>query len=62
MAVVLHLQSVHTFNSLQAFDFANEFDNCFSAYKVNDANTRTNSGTDIVIVQGIKMYIWWFLI
>ena len=57
MAIVLHQQGMYTFNSLQTFDFTNEFENCFSAYKVDDVDAGTNSGTDVVIVQGIKMCI-----
>ena len=57
MAVALHQQNIYTLNDLQSFDFTNQFEICFSAYKVNDADAGTNTGTDVVIVQGIKMYI-----
>ena len=35
----------------------NEFKNSSSTYKANDANLRTNSGTDVSIKMEIKMYI-----
>ena len=34
----------------------------FSTYKVNDADAGTNSGVDVTIVGGVKMYIRWLFL
>ena len=57
IAVAFQQQEIHTFKDLQMFDFINEFENSFSTYKANDADFKTNSGTDVFIKTGIKMYI-----
>ena len=57
MAVAFQQQGIHTFIDLQMFEFTTEFENFFSTYKANDADIETNSGPDVVIITGIKMYI-----
>ena len=62
MAVALHQQGIRTFENLQSFNYKDDFHNCFTTYKEHDTDVGTNSGPDIVIIQGIKMYIQWLII
>ena len=62
MAVAFQQQGIYTFYDLQMFDFTNEFENYFSTYKANDADVGTNSGKDVFIRMGIKMYTRWLLL
>ena len=62
MAVAFHQQNILNLEGLQNFNYRDEFHNSFSSYKANDTDAGTNSGADIAIVQGIKMYIQWLLI
>ena len=62
MAVVFHQQGIYSFYNLQMFDFTTEFENSFSTYKAKDADVGTNSGTDVFIRMGIKIYIRWLLL
>ena len=61
MTVAFHQQGIYSFYDLQMFDFTNDFDNCSSTYKAKDTNVGTNSGTDVFIKIGTKMYIQWIL-
>ena len=57
MAVAFQQQGISTFKDLQMFDLRNDFENVFSTYKANDADDGTNSGVEVTIVGGVKMYI-----
>ena len=62
VAVAFQQQGIHTFKDLQMFANINEYENSLSTFKANDADLGTNSGTDVFIKTGIKMYIRWLLL
>ena len=57
MVVAFQQQGIHNFNNLQIFDLQYKFKNSFTTYKAKDADVGTNSGTDVFIRMGIKMYV-----
>lgn len=61
MAVALCQQGISDFDTPRLFNFKDEFENYFSVSKENDTNVSTTAGKDIIIIQGIKMYVRWLM-
>lgn len=53
MVVVLHQQGIFDLEDLWNFDYANQFEYCFSFNKEHDDDVGTNNNRDILIIDGI---------